>query len=134
METTFGVLCLIPPILAIVLALITKETILSLLIATWVGSTIINGWNPLVGFVKIISDYVMPSISGNASLLVLVTLSGGLIAIVLYPTITAIARKRRPTLQNEDYYDQFEASAPIDTSDLEETHGEAAPDEPLENA
>ena len=39
METTFGVLCLIPPILAIVLALITKQTILSLLIATWVGST-----------------------------------------------------------------------------------------------
>ena len=29
METTFGVLCLIPPILAIVLALITKQTILS---------------------------------------------------------------------------------------------------------
>ena len=67
METTFGVLCLIPPVLAIVLALITKQTILSLLIATWVGSTIINGWNPLVGFVKIISDYVIPSISGNAS-------------------------------------------------------------------
>lgn len=82
METTFGVLCLIPPILAIVLALITKQTILSLLIATWVGSTIINGWNPLVGFVKIISDYVIPSISGNASLLVLVTLSGGLIAML----------------------------------------------------
>ena len=59
--------------------------------------------------------------------------SGGLIAIVLYPTITAIARKRRPTLQDEDYYDQFEESAPIDTSNLEETHGEAAPEEPPEN-
>ena len=42
--------------------------------------------------------------------------SGGLIAIVLYPTITAIARHRRPTLQDEDYYDLFEESAPIDTS------------------
>jgi hypothetical protein len=59
--------------------------------------------------------------------------SGGLIAIVLYPTITAIARKRRPTLQNEDYYDLFEESAPIDTSDLSETHGETAPEEPPEN-
>ena len=59
--------------------------------------------------------------------------SGGLIAIVLYPTITAIARKRRPVLQNEDYYDLFEESAPIDTSNLEETHGEAAPEEPPEN-
>ena len=39
-------------------------------------------YNPLVGFVKIISDYVMPSLSGNASLIVLVTLSGGMIAML----------------------------------------------------
>ena len=42
--------------------------------------------------------------------------SGGLIAIVLYPTITAIARHRRPKLRDEDYYDLFEESEPIDTS------------------
>ena len=53
-DTTFGALCLIPPILAIILALVTKQTILSLFVATWVGSTIVNGWNPLVGFAKIV--------------------------------------------------------------------------------
>ncbi len=42
--------------------------------------------------------------------------SGGLIAIVLYPTITAIWKHRRPVLRDEDYYDLFEESAPIDTS------------------
>lgn len=42
--------------------------------------------------------------------------SGGLIAIVLYPTITAIARHRRPTLQDDDYFDTFEESDPIDVS------------------
>jgi len=42
--------------------------------------------------------------------------SGGLIAIVLYPTITAIVRHRRPKLRDEDYYDLFEESAPIDVS------------------
>ena len=42
--------------------------------------------------------------------------SGGLIAIVLYPTITAIARHRRPKLRDEDYYDLFEESEPIDVS------------------
>ena len=42
--------------------------------------------------------------------------SGGLIAIVLYPTITAIWKHRRPTLRDEDYYDLFEESDPIDTS------------------
>jgi len=43
--------------------------------------------------------------------------SGGLIAIVLYPVITAIGRHRRPTLRDEDYYDLFEESDPIDTTD-----------------
>ena len=42
--------------------------------------------------------------------------SGGLIAIVLYPIITAIARHRRPTLRDEDLYDLFEYDKPIDTS------------------
>ncbi|MBD5148456.1 MAG: DUF1576 domain-containing protein [Oscillibacter sp.] len=42
--------------------------------------------------------------------------SGGLIAIVLYPTITAIARHRRPHLQEHDYYELFEASEPADVN------------------
>lgn len=39
--------------------------------------------------------------------------SGGLIAIVFYPIITAIVKRRRPVLQEEEYYDQFSDSAPI---------------------
>lgn len=84
MDTTFGILCLIPPIVAVVLALITKQTILSLFVAVWVGSTMINGYNPIVGFIKIFSDFIIPSMASewNAGLLVLVTLSGGLIAML----------------------------------------------------
>ena len=42
--------------------------------------------------------------------------SGGLIAIVLYPTLTAIVRRRRPKLRDADYYDLFEEDQPIDMS------------------
>ncbi len=42
--------------------------------------------------------------------------SGGLIAIVLYPTVTAIVRHRNPRLRDQDYYDLFEESDPIDVS------------------
>ncbi len=42
--------------------------------------------------------------------------SGGLIAIVLYPTLTAIIRHRRPKLRDADYYDLFEADQPINMS------------------
>ena len=45
----FGILCLIPPIITIILALVTKNTILSLFLGVWVGATIIAGWNPLSG-------------------------------------------------------------------------------------
>jgi len=39
--------------------------------------------------------------------------SGGLVAIVLYPTIIAIARRRKPVLQDEDYFEQLEHDEPI---------------------
>ena len=39
--------------------------------------------------------------------------SGGLIAIVLYPTILAIARHRKPVLQEEDYFEQLEGDRPV---------------------
>lgn len=74
-------LSLLPPIIAILLALKTKQTLLSLFVGVWVGATIINGYNPLVGFTKVVSDYMIPSIgdSYNAGLLVLVTLAGGFV-------------------------------------------------------
>ena len=39
--------------------------------------------------------------------------SGGLVAIVLYPTIMAIARHRKPMLQDEDYFDQLDHDEPV---------------------
>ena len=39
----YGFLSLIPPITAIALALITKQTVFSLLIGLWTGATIICG-------------------------------------------------------------------------------------------
>ena len=50
-----------------------------------------------------------------------------MIAIVLYPTITAIWKHRRPTLRDEDYYDLFEDSAPIDTSFWRTSRKESTP-------
>ena len=82
MSTQFGILCLLPPIIAIVLALITKQTILSLVVAAYIGAVIVNGWNPLVGFVKLITDYFIPQLSGNASMIILVTIAGGMIAMM----------------------------------------------------
>jgi hypothetical protein len=39
--------------------------------------------------------------------------SAGLVAIVLYPTILAIARRRKPVLQDEDYLELLEHDEPV---------------------
>jgi len=39
--------------------------------------------------------------------------SGGLIATVLYPVILAIARHRKPVLENLDYFSEMEQDTPI---------------------
>jgi len=57
--------------------------------------------------------------------------SGGLIAIVLYPTITAIVRHRRPALRDADYYDLFEENTPIDVDAwLAHEHASTLPNRP----
>ena len=54
--------------------------------------------------------------------------SGGLIAIVLYPIIVAVAHHRRPTLQDEDYFEQMESDEPL----VPEHNDAAAEDEELQ--
>lgn len=46
--------------------------------------------------------------------------SGGLVTFVLYPLFTAIIRRRRPQLQDEDYYALFEHDEPISPAKLDE--------------
>ena len=77
----YGFLSLLPPLVAIGMALITKQTILSLLVGLWVGTTIICGWNPIEGLPTMISDYFIPQVGNewNAGMLMLITACGGFV-------------------------------------------------------
>lgn len=55
---TYGWLSILPPILAIFLAIKTKQVYLSLTVGIWLGWTIINGWNPLAGIIQTINALV----------------------------------------------------------------------------
>ncbi len=74
---------LLPPVLAIGLALWTKEVYLSLLAGLWLGTTILVGGNPLMGMRELIDQLVAvfedPS---NTRILLFSLLVGGLIALV----------------------------------------------------
>lgn len=78
-----NLLVLLPPFIAIVLALVTREVLLSLLIAVYVGAVIITG-SPILGFTELLNHYLIGSIADdwNASVIVFCILIGGLIGII----------------------------------------------------
>lgn len=79
----FGVLSLLPPLLAIGLAIYTREVYLSLAGGIWLGWTIHAGWNPLLGLARAIDGTVAAMTDpGNARVLLFTFAIGALIALV----------------------------------------------------
>ena len=49
---------LIPPLVAISMALISKEVILSLFCGVWIGATMLMGYNPVEGLLATIDTHI----------------------------------------------------------------------------
>lgn len=74
---------LAPPIVAIGLALWTKEVYLSLLSGLWLGTTIMAGGNPILGLRELVDQLVAVfGDAGNTRIIIFSLLVGGLIALV----------------------------------------------------
>lgn len=84
MENGFGLLALVPPILAIALALITKNIIISLAVTIFVSSTIICGFNPINGFMAMIHDYIFGALTDETNVqgLIMMVIIGGFVALL----------------------------------------------------
>ena len=80
----YGWLSLLPPVLAIVLAIATRQVIVSLFISIWLGATFLNGFNPGVGLLRTIDEFIIYSIADSwyAGLLVFTMLIAGMLALV----------------------------------------------------
>lgn len=80
----YGILSVIPAVLAIALAIITKNIVVSLVIAVFVGSTIICGWNPIVGFLELTHTHIFAALSesSNMQALFMMTIIAGFIALL----------------------------------------------------
>ncbi len=55
---TYGWLSILPPLLAIFLAIRTKHVYISLILGIWLGWTIIHSWNPIQGLIRTINSLV----------------------------------------------------------------------------
>ena len=80
----YGILSLVPPVLAIALALITKNIIVSLFVTVYVSATIVAGFNPLMGFTTMIHDYILGALLDEVNVqgLIMMTIIGGFVALL----------------------------------------------------
>ena len=77
-----GPLSLLPPIVAIVLALITKEVYSSLFIGILVGFILQANFNPILTFDHLVNGFV-GNIGGNAGILIFLVILGTLVALMI---------------------------------------------------
>ena len=77
----YGILSILPALLVITLALVTKKTVFSLIVGLYAGSLILNSFNPLTAFPNLLSNIVMPAMQ-NTGMLLLVAASGGFIYMI----------------------------------------------------
>ncbi|NPV69960.1 MAG: sodium:proton exchanger [Firmicutes bacterium] len=80
----WGILSLLPSVLAIVLAVVTRSVTSSLFIAVLLGSVMLKDLNPVAGFLSMIEDYFFKQLTstGNAQLIIQMSIIGGFVALV----------------------------------------------------
>jgi Na+/H+ antiporter NhaC len=80
---THGWLSLVPPLLAIVLAIWSKQVMPSLVAGIWAGSVVLESGNPLAGSIRTVDKIVAVFESpGNTRVVLFSVLVGGLIALM----------------------------------------------------
>ena len=79
-----GWLSILPPLLAILLALVFREVVISLLAGVWLGCLFLYDWNPLTALLRAADKYVVGAVldSGHAMILVFSLLLGGMVGII----------------------------------------------------
>ena len=82
--SSFGVLSLLPPILAIVLAFLTKQVFLSLLLGILSGAILVNGGNVFNAFLRTLDTYILGSLADgwHAGIIIFTLTIGGMVGIV----------------------------------------------------
>jgi Na+/H+ antiporter NhaC len=79
-----GWISLLPPLLAIVLALAFKEVVTSLFVGVWLGGFFYAGLNPITGTMRAIDTFITPVLVNydHAAILVFSFLLGGMVGVI----------------------------------------------------
>src|SRR5690625_8037530 len=64
----YGFISILPPIIAIALAIKTKNVLFSLFIGLYFSTIALAGWNPVLGFANIIPDFIYEQLSSPSNI------------------------------------------------------------------
>lgn len=78
MEGSIGILSLLPPILAIALAIISRQVVLSLFAGVYIGAILLSGYNPVAALYPVFGDFIFNALGNwdNAAVVVMVVECG----------------------------------------------------------
>ena len=79
----FSFWALVPPIVAIILALITKEVYSSLFVGILLGALFYSNFNPITGLDAIINDGMVPAVADSAGIMLFLVILGAMVATFL---------------------------------------------------
>ncbi|HSD64704.1 MAG TPA: Na+/H+ antiporter NhaC family protein [Ignavibacteriaceae bacterium] len=103
-----GILSILPPLIAILLALIFRQVVVSLLFGIYLGAIFIYDYNPLTAFLRLIDSYIINAVSDTSHIQIIVftLLFGGVIGLIsksggtkgIANLVTRFAKTRRSSL------------------------------------
>jgi Na+/H+ antiporter NhaC len=81
---TSGWYSIIPPLVAIILALLIREVVTALFVGVWLGALAVGGFNPIAGTARFIDQFVVPAVadSDHASIMVFTLLLGAMVGLI----------------------------------------------------
>ena len=79
-----GWVSILPPLVAIALALVFREVVLSLFAGIWLGCFLLVGYNPLAALLRAVDRYAMPQLADgeHASIIVFSLMLGGMVGVL----------------------------------------------------
>jgi Na+/H+ antiporter NhaC len=75
---------ILPPLLAIALALLFRHVLVALVLGVWLGAFLASGMSPVASFARLLDTYIVSAIAdrGHASILVFSLLLGGMLGLM----------------------------------------------------
>ena len=79
-----GILTILPPVIAILLALVFRQVLPALFVGIWFGTSLLAGLNPVIGIVRLVDTYLVQAMSDkdHVRIIIFCMTLGGMVGLI----------------------------------------------------